>query len=132
MPKLTIDTCKAPTFDEFPKLAKIHADKVFDAAVAIKEQIARLEDELRALGPKIQAKLDVGVDDPEVNSIRYGSLLITKRRGYERRSLDKKWAVKKLIALKVKQQEIDDHMDVAVIEPGISLQLLGEGTEEGE
>jgi hypothetical protein len=129
MPKLTLETCKAPSWDTYPKLGKIGAEALLAEAREIKLEIARQQAKLAKLTPRIQAKLDVGVDE-DVKSILYEDMLVSRRTGYERRSLDTKWAVKKLVAKGVKKAEIDEHTSVAVIEPGVSMQLLGEEGEE--
>lgn len=125
MAGITIDNCKAPTYDEFPKLVKIGAAKLFEEAREIKIQMAALKDQLAALNPRIQAKLETALAD-DVTSVRYADLLITRRKGSERRSLDKAWAVKKLVAKGVTKAEIDEHTKVSVVEPGVSVRLLGE------
>lgn len=130
MVKITLANCKAPAFSEFPKLAKIKADAVFEEVRTLKHQIAELDAKLAKLQPRIQAKLEAGLD-PDVKSVLYEDLLVTRRDGYTRRSLDTKWAVKKLIAKGVRKEEIDDHTNETVIEAGISMQLLGDG-DEGE
>lgn len=129
MPKLTLENCKAPRYEEFPKLAKVRANTVLDQARDIKLQIAALTKQLAALQPKIQAKVFSALDE-DVTSFVYEDMLVTRRKGYERRSLDKKWATKKLLSLKVKPAEIEEHTTVSVVEPGVSLQLLGEDEVE--
>lgn len=125
MAKLTLETCKAPSYADYPKLTKIGADKLLAEAREIKRKIADLEKDLRKLTPRIQAKLQVGLDE-DVKSILYVDLLVGRRAGYTRRSLDTKWAVKKLVSKGVKREEIDEHTTETVIEPGVALQLLGE------
>lgn len=142
MAKLTIDSCKAPTWDEFPKLAKIGADKLFAEARQLKIEISERTTKLKALQPRIQAKLDAALgplpasDDDDagltdvVKSILYVDLLVTRRKGYTRHSLDTKWAVKKLISKGVKREEIVEHTKDTEIETGVSVRLLGE--DDGE
>lgn len=132
MPKLTLETCKAPQWTEFPKLAKLKADAVFAEALEIKREIAKLKAKLAKVQPRAQAKLELAGIDPDVKSVLYEELLITRRAGHSRRSLDKTWAVRKLLALKVSKAEIDEHTKVTEIEPGISFQLLGDDSESGD
>src|SRR5687767_1418534 len=106
MPKLTLETCKAPSWDEYPKLAKIKADSVFAEAREIKQQMAALTRRLTAVQARAQAKLETANLPDDVKSVLYEDLLITRRAGYSRLSLDTKWATRKLVALKVKQEEI--------------------------
>lgn len=129
MPKLTLETCKAPSYTDYPKLTKIGADKLLAEARRLKQEIAERQAELAKLTPRIQAKLDVGLD-ADTKSVLFEDLLVSRRAGYTRRSLDKAWAVKKLVSKGVKREEIDEHMSETVIEPGVALQLLGE--EGGE
>jgi hypothetical protein len=129
MAKLTLETCKAPSYADYPKLTKIGADKLMAEARQLKMEIAKLQHELAKLAPRIQAKLEVGLD-ADTKSVLFEDLLISRRAGYTRRSLDKQWAVKKLIAKGVKREEIDEHTTETVIEPGVALQLLGEEGEE--
>lgn len=124
MAKLTIENCKAPRWDSFDKLRKIKADVVFEEAAGIKREIALLEDRLAKLKPRIQAKLDLGLDD-DTTSVLYGDLLMTRRAGYTQRRLDTKWAVKKLIAKGVKKAEIEANTTEMEIEPTVSIRLLG-------
>ena len=129
MAKLTLETCKAPSYADYPKLTKIGADKLLAEARQLKMEIAERQTALAKLAPRIQAKLEVGLD-ADVKSILYEDLLLSRRAGYTRRSLDKSWAVKKLIAKGVKKEEIDEHTTETVIEPGMAMQLLGEEGEE--
>lgn len=129
MAKLTLETCKAPSYLDYPKLTKIGADKLLAEARRLKSEIAERQAELAKLAPRIQAKLEVGLD-ADTKSVLYEDLLVSRRAGYTRRSLDKQWAVKKLIAKGVKKDEIDAHTTETVIEPGVALQLLGEEGDE--
>lgn len=128
MAKLTLETCKAPSYTDYPKLVKIGADKLLATARQLKSEIAERQAELAKLAPRIQAKLEIGLD-ADTKSVLYEDLLISRRAGYTRRSLDKAWAVRKLVSKGVKKAEIDEHTTETVIEPGVSMQLLG---EEGE
>lgn len=131
MPKITLANCKAPSWEEFPKLSRIGADKVFAEAESIKRKIAELEADLKRLAPKLRAKLEAGTDE-DTKSILYGSLLLTKKEGYVRRSLDTKWAIKKLVAKGVRRAEIEEHTKETEIDPTVSVQLLGAGAGEDE
>lgn len=139
MSKLTLENCKAPLHTEFPRLAKIGADKLFAEARQIKLEMTALRERLGKLQPRIQAKLDAAlgplpaddddagiVDGTVIKSVLYEDLLVTRRKGYTRHSLDKRWAVKKLIAKGVKREEIIEHTKDTEIEPGVSVRLLGE------
>lgn len=126
MAKITLDNVKAPPHTDFPKLAKIRADELLAEARDYKLQIAALTAKLKKLGPRIEAKLETALD-PDVKSIVYIDLLVSRRAGYTKRSLDTKWAMKKLIAKGVKKAEIDEHTKETEVEPGISMQLLEEG-----
>ena len=128
MPKVTLESCKAPDYSEFPKLARVGGDRLLLEARNIKLQIGELQAALAILIPRIQAKLDVALPE-DVTSVLYHDLLASRRKGYTRRSLDTKWAIKKLVAKGVKKSEIDEHTKEAEVEGGISLQLLAAGDE---
>lgn len=126
MAKITLENCTAPPWTDFPKLAKIKADAIFEEARELKRQKADIETKLAKLAVRAQAKLESAGLDDDVKSVLYVDLLVTRRKGYSRRSLDKKWAVTKLLAKGVRKSEIDEHTEVTEVEGGISFQLLGE------
>lgn len=129
MAKLTVDNVKAPPYTDFPKLAKIRADELLAEARDLKLQRASIDKRLAELAPRIQAKLETALDE-DTKSIVYIDLLVSRRAGYTRRSLDTKWAVKKLVAKGVRKAEIDEHTKETEVEGGVSMQLLGESEEE--
>lgn len=129
MAKVTLESCKAPLHTDFPKLAKIGAHALFDEARRLKSEIAQREAELKKLAPRIQAKLETALDE-DTNSVLYIDLLVSKRRGYTKRTFDNKWAVHKLLAKGVKKAEIDEHYTETEVQGGISMQLLGSEEDE--
>jgi len=132
MALLTMENVKAPQWTEFAKLARINADSVFAEARKLKLKIAELTEELEKIKPRLQAKLEMGIDDPDVKSVMYEDMLMSRRAAYVRRSLDKRWAVKKLIAKGVKKAEIDEHTTETEIEASVSLRLLSETSEDAD
>lgn len=133
MPKITRQNCKAPSYEDFPKLSKVRADTLLMEAREIKAQQRVLETRLRELAPRIKAKLDVALGD-DANSVVYEDLLVSRRGSYTKRTFDTKWAIKKLIAKGVKKAEIDEHTKETEVEATISMQLLedDDGVVDGD
>lgn len=130
---ITTETCKAPLTTEFPRLARQRATSLFDEAADIIRQIKALEVRLKEkVRPRIHAELEQALpDDGSVKSVRYDDVLFTLSAGGSSMRLDTKWAKRKLLMKGVSEDEIAEHSKESVREPGVRIQLLGDGSGNG-